>query len=60
MINLYKSKDKKFYYTVTAKNGKVLVVSETYNTRSSMVKGYTSLLKTLKGMAVVKDFTKEK
>lgn len=45
MINLHKSKDNKFYFTVTAKNGKVLVTSETYNTRRAMNKGVDALVK---------------
>lgn len=58
MINLHKSKDNKFYFTVTAKNGKVLVTSETYNTRRAMNKGIIALDKVIKANCGVRDLTK--
>lgn len=51
MIHLHKSKDNKFYFTVKARNGKVLVTSETYNTKRSMDRGVTSLIKVMGGNA---------
>lgn len=59
MIKLRQSKDGKFYFTVTAKNGKVLVTSETYNTRRSLKIGYSALVKALNGVALIKDLTKK-
>lgn len=58
MINLHKSKDNKFYFTVTAKNGKVLVTSETYNTRRAMSKGIIALDKVIKSNCGVRDLSK--
>lgn len=37
-IKLHKSKDNQFYFTVNARNNHVLLTSETYKRRSSMVK----------------------
>jgi len=47
MINIHKSKDDQFYFTITAKNGKVIVTSETYKKKPSAFKGIVSLLRTL-------------
>ena len=58
MINLHKSKDNKFYFTVTAKNGKVLVTSETYNTRRAMEKGISSLDRVIEAGCKIRDLTK--
>lgn len=51
MIHLHTSKDNKFYFTVNARNGKVLVTSETYNTKRSMDRGVTALIKVMGGNA---------
>jgi len=51
VIHLRKSKDSKFYFTVNARNGKVLVTSETYNTPRAMNKGVDSLIKLMGGNA---------
>lgn len=47
MINIRKSKDDQFYFTVTAKNGKILVSSETYKKKPFCIKGIMSLFKNL-------------
>lgn len=43
MFKIHIAKDGKYYFTFTAKNGRVLVTSETYNRKSSMMKGIRSL-----------------
>lgn len=48
MIKIKKSKDKQFYFTVNAKNGKVLLTSETYKRKASVFKGIESLKKLMK------------
>lgn len=58
MINLHKSKDNKFYFTVSAKNGKVLVTSETYNTRRAMNKGTIALRIVIEAGCKIRDLSK--
>jgi uncharacterized protein YegP (UPF0339 family) len=43
MIKIHRSTDKQFYYTVHAKNGKVLVTSETMKQLRSIYNGIDSL-----------------
>jgi len=45
MIKIHKAKNKQFYYTVIAKNGKVLVQSETMKSLKSIYKGIAALNK---------------
>jgi uncharacterized protein YegP (UPF0339 family) len=45
MIKIHKAKNGQYYYTVHAKNGKVLVQSETMKTIKSIHKGIASLNK---------------
>ena len=45
MIKIHKAKNKQFYYTVIAKNGKVLVQSETTKSLKSIYKGIAALNK---------------
>lgn len=40
--------DGQFYFTVNARNGQVLVTSETYKRKANMFKGIKSLLKAIK------------
>ena len=45
MVKIHKAKNKQFYYTVIAKNGKVLVHSETMKSLKSIYKGIAALNK---------------
>jgi uncharacterized protein YegP (UPF0339 family) len=45
MIHIHRSKNKQLYFTITAKNGRVLVTSETYKKKRGIIKGIASLLK---------------
>jgi uncharacterized protein YegP (UPF0339 family) len=45
MINIYNSKDGKYYFTITAKNNEILVTSETLNSMTSVEKSIKSLTK---------------
>jgi len=47
MIHIHKSKDDQFYFTVTAKNSKVLVTSEMYKKKPSALKGIYSLIRAM-------------
>lgn len=59
MIKIHKAKNKQFYYTVIAKNGKVLVQSETMKSLKSIHKGIASLNKVfLKPYKVLEMFKK--
>jgi len=59
MIKIHKAKNKQFYYTVIARNGKVLVQSETMKTLKSIHKGIASLNKVfLKPYKVLEMFKK--
>jgi uncharacterized protein YegP (UPF0339 family) len=59
MIKIHKSKDGQFYYTVHAKNGKILVQSETMKTIKSIYKGITSLTKVFSKSFKVKEVFKK-
>lgn len=50
MIHIHDSNDGKFYYTVTARNGKVLVVSETYTRKDNAINGALALIEVLSDM----------
>lgn len=57
MVKILKSKNKQYYYVVIAKNGKVLVSSETMKTKKSCYKGIESLKKLCgKAVVVMEDF----
>lgn len=43
MIKVHRSSNKEWYYTVHAKNGKVLVTSETMKRKSGIMNGIKSL-----------------
>jgi uncharacterized protein YegP (UPF0339 family) len=59
MIKIHKAKNKQFYYTVIAKNGKVLVQSETMKSLKSIYKGIAALNKVfLKPHKVLEMFKK--
>ena len=45
MVKIHKSKNGQYYYTVIAKNGKVLVQSETMKSIKSVYKGIAALNK---------------
>ncbi|HEX8333857.1 MAG TPA: YegP family protein [Segetibacter sp.] len=47
MIKIKRSTDKQWYFVVTAKNGKVLVTSETYKSKRNLEKGIASLKKVM-------------
>jgi uncharacterized protein YegP (UPF0339 family) len=64
MIVLHRSKDKQFYFTVVASNGRVLVTSETYTRKRNALDGITALQFKIaeaikKGDAAIKDETKK-
>lgn len=42
-FEIHKSKNKQFYYTVVSKNGRILVTSEMYKTKSAVFTGMKSL-----------------
>lgn len=46
-VKFHESTDFKYYFTVTARNGQVLVTSETYDKPQSMIKGINALIKVL-------------
>lgn len=59
MIKIHQSKNKQFYYTAIAKNGKVLVQSETMKSIKSIYKGIAALNKVfLKPYKVLEVFKK--
>lgn len=62
MIHLHDSRDGQYYFTVAAKNGRVLVTSETYKTRRAMMNGAKSLISIMDinqtGKIKFKDHTK--
>ena len=59
MIKIHQSRNKQYYYTVIAKNGKVLVQSETMKSLKSIHKGIASLNKVfLKPYKVLEMFKK--
>ena len=59
MIKIKKATNKQFYYVVCAKNGRVLVQSETMKTLISVYKGIASLNKVfLKPYKVLEMFKK--
>lgn len=68
MIHIHQSKkNKQFWFTVTSKNGRVLVTSETYKLKASCVRGYRSLKKVIERILNVRskveqvtDHTKKK
>lgn len=57
MINIYRSKDGQFYFTVTAKNGRVVSVSEMYVKKSNAKQGAIALKKALSGLLEFTDHT---
>lgn len=54
MIHLKRSVDGQYYFTVNARNGKVLMTSETYKRKRSALKGIAALQG---AVLVVKDHT---
>ena len=59
MVKIRQAKNKQFYYTVIAKNGKVLVQSETMKSLKSIYKGIAALNKVfLKPYKVLEIFKK--
>ena len=57
MITIKKSKNSQYYFLVKARNGKVLVTSETYKTRGGARKGIRALR--FSAYSNVKDETKK-
>ena len=57
MFNIHKSADGQFYFTITAKNGQVLVTSETYKQHASAMKGINAVKKVTKTF-IIKDLSK--
>jgi uncharacterized protein YegP (UPF0339 family) len=43
MFNLHRSSDNQFYFTLRARNGRVLMTSETYKTKAMARKGIKSV-----------------
>ena len=56
MVKIHQAKNKQVYYTVTARNGKVLVQSETMKSIKSIYKGITALNKVFLKPYKVKEF----
>ena len=50
---IQRSKDKKFYYSLVARNGRILMVSETYKRRASCTKAIASLIKQVANAEVI-------
>jgi uncharacterized protein YegP (UPF0339 family) len=48
MIHIHRSKNKQLYFTITAKNGRVLVTSETYKQKRSIRSAITAIRKVFK------------
>lgn len=42
-FEIHQSKDRQFYFVLTARNGEVIATSETYKTRQSCEKGIKSV-----------------
>lgn len=60
MIHIKRSKNKQFYFTVMAKNGRVLCTSETYKRKHGCLTGINSLVKKLKANITIIDKSKKK
>jgi uncharacterized protein YegP (UPF0339 family) len=54
MIKIHWSKDKQFYFTLSGRNGKVIVTSETYKRRRNCVFGIAAMIRALKTKPEVK------
>lgn len=57
MIELKRAKKNQFYFRVKAKNGRVLVTSETYKSKASAWKAMESLENLMMGYFDIKDLT---
>jgi len=55
MIKIHKSKDKQWYFTVSATNGRVLVTSETYKRKANCKKGIAALESIIHGAYITID-----
>jgi uncharacterized protein YegP (UPF0339 family) len=49
MFHLHRSSDNQFYFTLSARNGRVLMTSETYKRKEKAEKGMRSVKNTLLG-----------
>lgn len=56
-IYVRRSGDNKHYFVVTGLNNRVVVTSETYESKQACQKGIHSLLAITRGAYVIKDFT---
>lgn len=58
MIHIYKSLNNQFYYVITARNGKVLLTSETYKQRAGAYTGIAAISKLFNSAVEIKDHTR--
>jgi uncharacterized protein YegP (UPF0339 family) len=65
MFHLHRSSDNQFYFTLRARNGRVLMTSETYSSKAMAEKGMKSVKATMHGkenamfIPTYKDHTKQ-
>lgn len=57
MIKIFLSSDNQFYYTVIAKNGKVLTTSEMYKRKANCFQGIDALCKLFGSELTIVDMT---
>lgn len=58
MIKIHKSKNRQYYFTVSARNGQVLVTSETYTRKRNIVKSVAALKKALVAVKILDETNK--
>jgi len=55
-IYVRRSSDKKYYFVISGRNNKVVVTSETYETKQACMKGIETVRTIVRGAYSVKDF----
>lgn len=60
MIKIKRSKDKQFYFTVNAKNGRVLLTSETYKRKAGVFNAIRAFYGVLRTPSKIVDTTAKK
>lgn len=59
MIKIKQAKNGQFFFTIQAKNGQVIVTSETYKSKAGVWKGIWAIIKVFLGGEDLHLFTKE-
>jgi len=55
-IYVRRASDKRYYFVITGRNNKVVVTSETYDTKQACMKGVESVRTIIRGAYSIKDF----